>query len=212
MHTTRMKRGKFIVIDGMDGSGKSTEVRLLKKELGARAGFFTHEPGGTPHAEKIRKILLTHKAGKRDVYTDFFLFWAARAAHVKEAIIPALEKGKLVLTDRFDSSTYAFQVAAEKHPELEAAFWACRKAVLGAHAPDAYIILDLPAEVSAARRRKDKSKTLTNFDKQSIAYHDRVREGFKKFDPGAHVYIVDANRSIEAVHEDIRRLIERILR
>ncbi|MDP2648610.1 MAG: dTMP kinase [bacterium] len=206
-----MKKGVFIVIDGMDGSGKSTEVKLLRKDLRGRRALFTHEPGGTPHAEKIRRVLLTHKAGKRDAFTDFFLFWAARSAHVREAIIPALKAGKVVVSDRFDSSTYAFQVRAEKHPELENPFWECRRAVLGKYTPDAYIILDLPAIVSARRRRTDRSKKLTTFDKQKLAYHERVRAGVKKFKPDAKVYSINANRGIEEVHADVRRIVQRLI-
>ena len=207
-----MKKGKFIVIDGMDGSGKTTEVKLLKKQLAGRPTFFTYEPGGTPHAEKIRKVLLTHKSGERDVLTDFFLFWAARSAHVAEAIAPALAKGKTVISDRFDSSTFAFQVSAEKRSGLEATFWACRKAVLGKNAPDAYIILDTSPEVAVRRRISDKSKTLTTFDKQSLAYHRRVRAGFRKFKPGSKVYFVDSDCSVEETHAKVWYIVKRILR
>ncbi len=203
-------KGKFIVIDGIDGSGKTTELKLLKRELRGKPAFFTYEPGGTPHAEKIRKVLLTHKAGKRDPLADFFLFWAARAAHMNEAIIPALERGRIVISDRFDSSTYAFQVIAERRSELETAFWACRKAVLGENAPDAYIILDLDPKAAMQYRTRDKSKMLNSFDKQSLAYHERVRAGFKKFKPGAKTYFVDANRSLEEVHADVARIVKRI--
>ncbi|MCR4325528.1 MAG: dTMP kinase [Patescibacteria group bacterium] len=206
-----MKRGVFIVIDGMDGSGKSTEVRLLRKDLRGTPALFTHEPGGTPHAEKIREVLLTHKAGRRDAFMDFFLFWAARVAHMREAIIPALKAGKVVVTDRFDSSTYAFQVRAEKHSELERPFWECRKAVLGKYTPDAYIILDLPAAASARRRRADRSKKLTTFDKQNIRYHERVRAGFKKFKPDSEMHFVNANRDVADVHADVRRIVQRLL-
>lgn len=206
-----MRRGKFIVIDGMDGSGKTTEVTLLKKELRGRAVLFTCEPGGTPRAEKIRKTLLTHKAGKRHALTDFFLFWAARAAHMEESIAPALAKGKVVISDRFDSSTYAFQVGAEKRPDLAKAFWACRKAILGKNAPDAYIILDLSPEAAMRRRSRDRSKRLTSFDKQSLAYHTRVRAGFKRFKPGTNVHFVNSDRSPEETHADILAIVKRIV-
>ena len=206
-----MKKGKFIVIDGMDGSGKTTELRLLKKEARLRGALFTYEPGGTSRAEKIRRALLTHKAGKRDAVSDFFLFWAARAAHVEEAIAPALAKGKHVISDRFDSSTFAFQVVAEQRKDLENAFWACRKAVLGKHAPDAYIILDMSPQAALVRRKRDRSKALTTFDKQSLAYHARVRAGFRKFKPGAKVYFIDGSGSPEVTHAKVWYVVKRIL-
>lgn len=205
-----MKRGKFIVIDGMDGSGKTTELKLLEKEARLRGALFTYEPGGTPRSEQIRKVLLTHKAGKRNAVTDFFLFWAARAAHMEEAIAPALAKGKTVISDRFDSSTYAFQVAAEQRKDLEPVFWACREAIVGKNTPDAYIILDISPE-AGLRRRKVGAKAMTTFDKQSLAYHARVRAGFKKFKPDSKVYFIDGSGSPEMTHAKVWYLVKRIL-
>ncbi len=209
--TVPMKRGKFIVIDGLDGSGKTTEMRLLKKEARLKGALFTCEPGGTPRAEKIRTALLTHEAGKRDPVSDFFLFWAARAAHMREAIAPALAKGKTVITDRFDSSTYAFQVVAEERKDLDGIFWACRKAVLGVNVPDAYIILDMAPEDALARRKRDRSKAMTSFDKQKMAYHRRVRAGFKKFKPGTKIYFIDSSESPEITHAKVWYVVKKIL-
>jgi dTMP kinase len=209
----RARKGAFIVIDGIDGSGKSTELRYLKKELRGRSALFTHEPGGTPHAEAIRKALLTHRAGKRDVLSDFFLFLAARAVHVREAVQPALAKGKIVITDRFDSSTFAFQIVAESRKDLADAFWTSRETLLGGQVPDAYIILDLPPELAMKRRRTDTSKRLTSFDTQELAYHRRVRAGFKAFRPvGSKVFVVDASRSPEEVHADVWRIVQRFVK
>jgi len=206
-----MKKGTFIVIDGIDGSGKTTELRFLQKELRGRRTLLTSEPGGTPRAEKIRKTLLTHRPGKRDALMDFFLFWAARAAHVGEAIAPALAKGAIVISDRFDSSTFAYQIEAEKRTDLTDAFWACRKAVVGKHAPDAYIILDMDPRIALRRRKDDTSKAMTSFDLQKLAYHKRVRAGFKKFKPGTKIYFVNANRTPEEVHADVWPIVKRVL-
>ena len=204
-----MKKGKFIAIDGLDGAGKTTELKFLQKEY--PHAVFTKEPGGTPRAEKIRKTLLTHEEGVRDVMTDFFLFWAARAAHMEDVIVPALDKGKVVISDRFDSSTFALQLYGEERQDLEEVFWAARREVVGTYEPDAYIVLDMSPEKALARRRADKSKALTRFDKREVAYHKRVREGFKKFKPGANVYFIDADRSPEEVHKDVARVMKRIL-
>ena len=206
-----MKKGKFIVIDGMDGSGKTTEIRLLKNELKGHSTLFTYEPGGTPHADTIRAVLLSYGTGVRDALTDFFLFWAARASHVEEVVRPALAKGTNVIYDRFDSSTYAFQIGAEEHPELEEAFWACRKAVLGECVPDAYIILDLPPSSAMKRRESDTSKALTVFDTQKLDYHTRARAGYKKFKPDSNVYIVDSSVSAEETHANVWPIVKQIL-
>src|SRR3989344_7639591 len=120
-----MQKGKFIVIDGIDGSGKGTQVKLLKRALGKNT-IFTHEPGGTPKAEAIRKLLLERKKEFSTPLADFLLFWAARADHVEKVILPALRAGKNVITDRFDSSTLAFQICAEQAPELKSLFEECR--------------------------------------------------------------------------------------
>lgn len=211
MHRRNTLRGRFIVIDGIDGSGKGTEVRLLKKELKRVPTLFTHEPGGTAKADEIRKVLL--QSGRSSTpLADFFLFWAARASLVGQAILPALLAGRNVISDRFDSSTFAYQIIAEKHPELAKFFNVCRKAVLGKSVPDAYIFLDLPVSVALARRRKD-TKKRDAFDNKPASYHERVREGFKKFKPaGSRVFFVDAGRSPAEVHQEVLGIVKRILR
>ena len=104
-----MSKGKFIVIDGIGGCGKTTHAKLLRARM-EKDTVLTHEPGGTPIAEKIRKLLLHGLIPTADVATEFFLFWTARAEHMREKIIPALRAGRNVISDRFDSSTFAFQI------------------------------------------------------------------------------------------------------
>jgi dTMP kinase len=207
-----MRKGKFIVIDGVDGSGKGTQIALLKRKFGKRV-LFTHEPGGTKLAEEIRTVLLARKRAGTTPLTDFFLFWAARASHVENTIKPALARGRSIICDRFDSSTFAFQVEGEQQPELKKIFYECRSAIVGNSAPDCYIILDIPARAAMKRRRSDSHNPATPFDMKSSAYHERVRRGFKKFKPaGSKVFFVDANHSPEAVHKEIWRIVERALR
>ncbi|MDO8481844.1 MAG: dTMP kinase [bacterium] len=203
-----MHKGKFIVIDGIDGSGKGTQIKLLKRVLGKHT-IFTHEPGGTPKAEEIRKILLERKKESPAPLADFFLFWAARRDHVEKVIIPALRAGKNVITDRFDSSTFAFQVCAEQVSELKSLFEVCRKIVLGKCMPDAYIILDMPAETAMKWRSKNPVKKAVFFDKKPLTYHKRARLGFKKFAglTSSKVFFVNANRSSEEVHEEILSIV-----
>lgn len=204
-------RGRFIVIDGIDGSGKGTQIALLKRVLGKNT-IFTHEPGGTRKAEKIRKILLERKKESPAPLADFFLFWAARADHVEKVILPALRAGKNVITDRFDSSTFAFQICAEQAAELEPLFHACRKIVLGKCVPDAYIILDLTAERAIKWRRGNPVKKAVFFDEKPLAYHRKARMGFKKFAKiaGSKIFFVNANRSPEDVNREICRILEAV--
>ncbi len=207
-----MQKGRFVAIDGIDGSGKGTQIALLKRALGKKA-LFTHEPGGTPKAEKIRKILLERKKERPSPIADFFLFWSARADHIEKVISPALRAGKNVITDRFDSSTFAFQICAEKFPELKSLFEECRKIVLSKCMPDAYIILDMPAPVARKWRSSNPVKRAVFFDKKSLAYYKRARSGFKRFAgiADSKVFFVNANRPQERVRKEIWRIVSGIL-
>src|SRR5579864_4280814 len=105
-----MEKGKFIVLEGGEGAGKSTQLRVIKEILGDDI-VITREPGGSPYAEEIRNVILkSTNAGQADAKTHFALFWAARADHMKNTVLPALNAGKHVISDRFDSSTFAYQI------------------------------------------------------------------------------------------------------
>lgn len=205
-----MHKGKFVVIDGPDGSGKGTEIQLLKRESLLKKAVFTHEPGATKRGEEIRKLLLA-RGGSPSIY-DFFLFWAARTAHVEEVIMPALRAGKNVIADRFDSSTFAYQLVADGRPELFPLFKKCREAILGRCVPDAYIFLDLPVSIAMKRLKSDKTKR-TKYDVMPASYHEKVRRGFRKFAKatGAKVFVVDASRSPEEVHKDMLEILRATL-
>lgn len=204
------RRGRFIVIDGIGGCGKTTQAEMLLKRLGKRA-LLTREPGGAPRAEKIRKILLKGYEGGSPL-SDFFLFWAARTEHMREKIIPALRAGKHVICDRFDSATFGFQIHGEKHAWLEELFWATRKTVLGAYVPDAYIILDIPVG-AAEKRRAERTPRRDRFDEKDRAFQVRARAGFKKFGlkMRKRAHVVNANRTPEEVDEDLCPIVLKVL-
>lgn len=207
-------RGKFIVLDGMDGSGKGTQLKLLQEKLAGTAVLFTREPGGSPKAEDIRRMILQTGGPSSNAVCDFFLFWAARGSHVQDVVAPALEQGTHVLCDRYDSSTYAFQIFGEQAPEwLKNLFTQTRAGLPPVYKPDLYVVLDLPAEVAFLRRAKDASQEKSKFDIKPLEYHQRVREGFKKFaaEFGSTVFI-DADRTPEHMHADIWGIVEKELR
>ena len=208
------KRGKFIVIDGMDGSGKGTQLRLLQERLAGKGVYFTREPGGSPRAEEIRKMLLQTGGTESNAVCDFFLFWAARGSHVQDVVASALAAGTHVLCDRYDSSTYAFQIFGEQSLEwLREQFKQIRAGLPKEYKPDLYIVLDLPAEVAFERRAKDQAQEKSKFDIKPLQYHTRVREGFKQFAAEfGRTQFVDANRTPEQMHNDIWGIVEKELR
>jgi dTMP kinase len=198
------KLGKLIVIDGMDGSGKGTQIKLIEERLKNSPVLFTREPGGSPKAEEIRSSILKTGGPKSNAVCDFFLFWAARGSHIEDVVTPARQKGKHVICDRFDSSTFAFQIYGEKHPWLRALFKKIRGSLPARYKPDLYIVLDLPPRVAYERRRKNAEQEKSKFDIQPLAYHTRVRNGFKKFaEEFGHTRFVDANRTPQEIHKDV---------
>jgi dTMP kinase len=208
------KKGKFIVIDGMDGSGKGTQLHLLQEKLAGRQVLFTREPGGSPKAEDIRRMILQTGGPSSNAVCDFFLFWAARGSHIQDIVAPALEEGTHVLCDRYDSSTYAFQIFGEQAPEwLKSLFKQIRGGLPPVYKPDLYLVLDVPPEVAFGRRAKDHAQEKSKFDIKSLRYHARVRDGFKQFaaEFGSTTFI-DANRTPEKMHADIWEIIEKELR
>lgn len=208
------KRGKFIVIDGMDGSGKGTQIDLLKEKFAGQNVLFTREPGGSSKAEEIRTMLLNKDGPESNPVCDLFLFFAGRGSHVQDVLVPARAMGTHVICDRYDSSTYAFQLWGEESDDwLTGVFHAVRNSLPSYdYHPDAYIILDLPAEVAYERRKKDAEKEKDRFDLKPLEYHQRVRAGFnsfaKEFDP---VHFVNAERTPEEIHTDVWKLISKEL-
>lgn len=209
-------RGKFIVIEGIDYSGKGTQIDLLRAHFPDM--FYTREPGGTPLAEQIRALVLFKDGPQSNPLTDFFLFLAARASHVNDVIAKRLDEGKHVICDRYDSSTYAFQIFAEERTELEPLFWAIRERLTESYRPDAYIMLDLPVEVATKRSEAGGSKHQTRFDAKPVEYHKRVRAGLLAFADrvekdgnNTRVHFVDANRPPEAIAEELRHVIADIV-
>lgn len=193
---------KYVVFDGMDGSGKGTQMKLLEERFGDSVAF-TREPGGTPFAEEIRKVVRDNPlAGKSTALNNFLLFWAAREELQHNLVVPVLQSGKHVFSDRGDSSTYAFQLWGEEHYELLDMFLGMRDLVFNdRHEPDLYIVFDLPAEMARKRALQDASRTQNHFDIRDLGYYERVRKGFCKFAEFHPVMIIDATQKPEDVHQ-----------
>lgn len=199
-----MENAKYVVFDGMDGSGKGTQMKLLEEKF-SKGAVFTREPGGTPFAEEIRKIVRDNPlAGKSTPLNNFLLFWAAREELQHNLIAPALKAGKHVFSDRGDSSTVAFQLWGEEHRELFDLFKLLHKHVFDRrHQPDLYIVFDMPAEMARARVMQDTKREANHFDERDLAYYERVREGFRSFAKYKPVKFIDATSTPGEIHQSV---------
>lgn len=199
-----MKKGKFLIVDGMDGSGKGTQLKLLKAFLEENKipYVFTREPGGCPRAEVIRERLLSDKT--LTPQQEFDLFWEARVLHLEETVLPALKRGELVVSDRFDSSTWAYQIRGHQHSELTEQFRVLREKYVKPNcSPDLYVVFDLEPAISRARVMKDATRGgLTTFDAQPLEFYSRVRNGFKEFAGMCSVELVEAHQAPEFIFQD----------
>lgn len=198
-----MNNAKYVVLDGMDGVGKGVQIELLKRKF-ASSAVFTREPGGTPFAEEIRKVVRDHPlADTATPLAHYLLFWAAREELQHRLIAPTLMAGKHIFSDRGDSSTFAYQLPGEVK-EFLSLFIIMRNIVFagsdGRRPPDLYIIFDAPAEVARERALRDAQRTKTHYDVRDIGYYERVRDGFKEFAGYGRVKFIDATRTPEEVH------------
>ena len=205
-----MKKGKFIIIDGGEGSGKGTQIDFIKT---AHPDFiFTREPGGSLYGEEIRNIILKSVYAKQaDALTHLCLFFASRQDHMRNTVIPALKAGKDILSDRGDSSSFVYQLYGLEGGHLKELFLSLRSHCLGEFVPDLYLILDVdPKEGMRRVAERHKAKgDFNHFDNRGIDFHERIRKGyfeFAKLFPD-RVKIIDANGSVE----EVRRSIEEIL-
>lgn len=201
-------KGTFIVLDGGEGAGKGTVAKAVVEKLGW-AAVHTREPGGTPYAEEIRKMILSDYAKLSDAETQFALFWAARRENIKHKIIPALQEGKIVICERFDSSTYAYQIVAQEQRQLENLFWEIRDVFLGEYLPDAYILLDIEPELGLRRVRPEFDNQLDHFETRKLDYHTKVNKGLREFvqQKVQNGHVIDASQSLDTVMRDVSQLV-----
>ena len=204
-----MKKGLFIVVDSGEGAGKTSQLNRAKEVFGDSL-VLTREPGGSPYAEEIRHIILkSQNAGQADAKTLFALFWAARADHMKNTVLPALLAGKTVISDRFDSSTFAYQIIAQDAKELKDFFWQMRGFYLGDIKPDLYIYFDIDPVVGLARKSGQGVEETNHFEDRKIDFHNRLREGYKEFLTHVPHATIDASQSIDKVWEDFKKLLDK---
>lgn len=176
---TEAKRGLFITFEGMDGCGKTTQMRLLAQRLRAEGYqvLETAEPGGTPIGVQIRRILLDSANQELCPTAELLLYFACRAQNVEEWIVPALRQGAVVLSDRFTDSTLVYQGAARGLGEETVR--ALDRIACHGLVPDLTVLVDIDLETSLARaRNRELSKSETRMDEQALEFHRRAREAY----------------------------------
>lgn len=205
-----MYKGKFITIEGSEGTGKSTNIRYIEDYLREKKIDFisTREPGGTPIAEKIRALLLDKNNSSLCHDAELLLMFAARAQHLNELIIPALEAGQWVLSDRFTDATYAYQgggrgLPLDKIAQLE-------RFVQGELRPDATILLDIPVPLGMQRVRN--RGAVDRFEQEQMSFFNRIRETYLQLaaDNPQRFHIVDTEPQIEEVRQQILVIMDQL--
>jgi dTMP kinase len=199
--------GRLITFEGGDGVGKSLQQNRLAQRLqqAGLAVLCTREPGGTPLAEEIRQLLLHGANSVRSQESELLLLLAARADHLQQRILPALQQGTWVLCDRFVDSTWAYQ----GHGRGMDLAWLelCHQRFCGNVLPDRTLLLDLDPQIGLQRSRKraPAGQQADHFEQQHLSFHQRVRSGFLQLaaQHAARIRIIDATRSIEQTTDQI---------
>lgn len=214
------QRGRFITLEGIDGTGKSTQIRRLVSYL-RRSDYrvrATREPGGTAVGEQVRRILLHGRDAARQAapgtFAELALMYAARAQHLEEVVRPALERGELVISDRFNDSSFAYQgygrgLGLQKVKTLD-------RLICGQTQPDLTLLFDLDPRRALERARgrdADRSQRHSRFEEEGIRFQERVRKGYlaiARREPG-RVRVIRADRPPDEVARQVRDIVEAFL-
>jgi dTMP kinase len=206
-YTISMKR-RFIVFEGGDGAGKDTQIAMLEKylvEKGVREQYvFVRDPGSTEIGTQLREIVLHDARVSRTA--ELLMYLAARVQLAHERIRPALEAGKVVVSNRFDLSTIAYQIYGRERLELLTFVKQMSEYALGGIRPDTVLLLDCPPDVGL--RRAKAAGELDRFEEEKLSFHERVRQGYH-----AHIaeypehHIIDATVDVHLVHEQVLNLL-----
>ena len=193
-------RGRFITLEGGEGAGKSTQIARLADAL-RKSGLTvrtTREPGGSPAAETIRKLLVEGEPGRWQPMTEALLHFAARKEHLETVVLPALASGDWVISDRFADSTMAYQ--GYGHRLGRAPITALYQIAVGDFRPDLTLVLDLPVEAGLARTG-GRSHAEDRYERMDRSFHERVRTGFLEIARGEpeRCVVVDATGNLERV-------------
>jgi dTMP kinase len=211
-------KGKLITFEGPEGSGKSTQMEMLHAHL-VRKGYdclSTREPGGTPIGERIREIVLDVRQGNLADRAELFLILADRAQHTAEVILPALREGKIVLCDRYNDSTMAYQ-GYGRGLDLAETRRMCAYSSLGLQ-PDLTFLLDVDVDTGLNRSRERRKtghpgKAVDRMEAAGKDFHERVRAGYLALaaEDAERIRILHSSQNVEEVHIEIVRIVEAAL-
>ena len=204
-------KGLFIVMEGPDGSGKTTQINLLEQYL-KEAGYeclITREPGGTVIGEEVRELILNPEYKEMSPVTEMLLYAASRAQLVHEVIGPALEAGRIVISDRFVDSSIVYQGIARNLGISTVA--AVNAPGIGIYRPDGIFFIDL-SEAEGIRRKKNQKK-LDRMEQESIDFHHLVSEGYRKvLAERPEVIKIDGGKDIDVIQKKIRNHVDELLK
>ena len=203
--------GFFLVLDGIDGAGKSTHLAFIQEFLANERieTIYTREPGGTDLGEKLREILL-HQNNKMHPDTETLLMFAARSQHLQQLIYPALKQGKWVISDRFTDASYAYQSGGRQMPDSRIA--TIENWVQGDFRPDMTIIFDVPVAVSQERVAKARQKD--RFEQEDPEFFERVRQAYLRQaakNPKRYA-VIDSNQDKEMVQNHLQHILSGCLK
>ncbi len=202
------KRGRFISFEGIEGVGKSTAIQFVREELdAARIPYIvTREPGGTPIAEAIRHVLLTHYDEKMSADTELLLMFAGRAQNIAQVILPALQRGQWVLSDRFTDASFAYQGGGRGIAESHIADLA--KWVQGGLKPDLTVLLDAPVSVGLSRVTSRGAKD--RIETEGLEFFERVRKTYLQLaerEP-QRFRVIDSSGGWESVKPALEKVVQ----
>ncbi len=204
-------KGYFISVEGGDGSGKSTQIKKIEAYLRekGREVLLTREPGGTPVAEKIRELILDPANKALTGRAEMLLYAASRAQHVEEKILPALEAGKVVLTDRFTDSSIAYQAYGRGLGDMVAEV---NRIATGGKAPDLTIFLNITPAAGMVRKNNQAGHELDRLEQEKASFHETVYEGYLALarESDGRIADIDADRPAEEVFADIKERLDRL--
>ena len=193
---------KFITFEGGEGTGKSTQAKLLFSSIKKTSEkvILTREPGGTNIAEEIRKIIVKNNYNLNKV-SELLLIYAARNEHLKDTIIPSLDKGHVILCDRFLDSTFVYQVQGKKiDPKIFEYF---NKLIIKNYKPEITFIIDIDPIIGIERSLKLNKKE-TKYEKLPLSFHEKVRKDFITLSKKDERFkLIDGNKSIMEIHKEI---------